>query len=228
MNRTIFRHRTLDQTKPLPIVHDITEIVKKDDSLMILIPNSQTDREIEKESDTKEIIEQEIRKIIDLFDKKKVIIIPKSEKLGSEKVHSAINENNYSSITNYAQTKFEQPKHYLLYSEKYRLDHCPKDYEASVYDINFLKHFNYFTVDELEKIIITLENDVNTGEMIPLERAQYLLRPMFGNKEQYFEKVYQVKNILLNNIYEIIFYFNKFILISSIGSQEEKNSKSLC
>ncbi len=31
MNRTNFRHRTLDQTKPLPIIHDITEIVKKED-----------------------------------------------------------------------------------------------------------------------------------------------------------------------------------------------------
>jgi len=57
--------------------------------------------------------------------------------------------------------------------------------------LNFLKHFNFFTADELEKIIITLENDVNTGEMIPLERAQYLLRQFFPTKEQYFDKVYQ-------------------------------------
>jgi len=191
MNRTNFRHRALDATKQLPIIHDITEVVKREDTMLIQIPNGHSDRQLDKESEVKEITEQEIKKIIDLFEKKKVIVIPKSEKLASEKVTPAINENNYSTNTNYTQTSFERPKHYLIYSEKSRFDAPFKEYEASVYDVNFLKHFNFFTTDELEKIIITLENDVSSGEMIPFERAQYLLRQMFSNKEQYFEKVYQ-------------------------------------
>jgi hypothetical protein len=216
MNRTNFRHRTLDQTKPLPIIHDITEIVKKEDPLLIVIPNGYTDRQIEKESDQKEIVEQEIKKIIDLFEKKKVIVIPKSEKIISEKVQPTINENNYTSISNYSQTNFDRPKHYLLYSERNRLETSIKDYEASVYDINFLKHFNFFSVDELEKIIITLENDVNTGEMIPFERAQYLLRPLFPNKEQYFEKVYQVISLYFPVYHDTLYNFSILLIIQLV------------
>ena len=207
MNRTNFRHRALDATKPLQIIHDITEVVKKEDSLLIQIPNGYSNHQNDKENEVKEIIEQEIKKMIDLFDKIKVIIIPKSEKLGSEKVQPAISENNYSAISNYSQANFERPKHYILYSEKNRLDITAKDYEPSVYDYNFLKHFDFFKIDELERIIIILENDVNSGEMIPLERAQYLLRQVFPNKEQYFEKVYQVCVTKYISI-DFYYYFN--------------------
>jgi hypothetical protein len=207
MNRTNFRHRTLDQSKPLPIIHDITEVVKKEDSLLIQIPNGHSDRQSERDSENREIIEQEIKKIIDLFDKKKIIIIPKSEKIGIEKDKPAINQNNYSTNSNYAQTEYTRPNHYLIYSEKNRFETVLKEYEATVYDIKFLQHFNFFTVDELEKIIMTLENDVNTGEMIPFERVQYLLRPMFPSKEQYFEKVYQVIILFLADIFSHYYIF---------------------
>jgi hypothetical protein len=137
------------------------------------------------------LIEEEIKRLNALFEKKKNILIPTKEK-SDKNNQPAINENNYQQVANYASVIFERPKHNLLFSAKNRLEGDTKEYEASIYDFAFLKNFNYFTVEELEIIIVTLENDVKFGEIIPFERAELLLKPLFPSKEQYFETVYKV------------------------------------
>lgn len=223
-SRTNFRHRNIDTSRPLTIFRDITLISKKEDfdenykctPGVNLGPN-------EIKIDKQYIIEKEIKRVLELFERKKVIVIPKTEVIEKPKTNS---EPNGYSVIEYIQTKFERPRHYIVYSDKERqFLNADKEYEANINDNNFLKRHEEFnlTVEELEKMITILEHDVS-GEMIPLERAEYLLCELFKcnfkdspQKKQHFESVYKV--IIIN--FDLILLYN-----ASIGVQEEKNRKS--
>ena len=66
MNKPSFRQRPIDYSKPLQLIKDINEVKKTAD-------------QAEKEEIT--IMESELKKILELYDRKKSIIIPKTEKI---------------------------------------------------------------------------------------------------------------------------------------------------
>jgi hypothetical protein len=152
-------------------------------------------------------IENELNKILELYDKKKIIIIPNTEKIDNnindsnkEKKNKLQNKNtsdkkeanskfNYN--IEYSRKEFKRPDHYIIYSEKNRLENSKREYEATDTDINFIPQFveNSIKVEDLEKIICLLENDIGTGEQIPPERVKELIKENFPKYEEYIEKI---------------------------------------
>lgn len=67
-----------------------------------------------------------------------------------------------------------------------------KEYEATVKEIDYIKKNDHnISVDQYEKAIISLENDVDKGEMIPKERAIEVLKKDLVNKEmEFYERIY--------------------------------------
>jgi hypothetical protein len=204
MNQRGFRKRDLDLSKPLQIIRDVSELYKKEDPLAL---NWVRDSYSDGQNEPKSIREAEIKKIIELFDKKKTIIIPKIEETP---VLCSTGEGKFSTLTvSYKQTEYIRPKHYLVYSEKNRLEPKVKDYEASQVDLNFLKFENFFiSCDELEKIISALENDINKGEMIPSERVKEIVIGIIPEKKQFVDKVIRVSKVFLSSS---LFYFKLFL-----------------
>jgi hypothetical protein len=101
---------------------------------------------------------------------------------------------NFSTLNlSYKQTEFIRPNHLIVYSEKNRLEPKEKDYEASISDLNFLTFEKFFiSIEQLEKIISALENDINKGEMIPPERAKEIIANIIPDKKDHVDKVYKV------------------------------------
>jgi hypothetical protein len=191
MTRTNFRPRTIDTAKPLPFIRDINDLYKKEDNSAL---NWVKETAQDGKPDSKSIIESEIKRIFELFDKKKTIIIPKAEKFEKATQPSSTGEGKFTTHTiTYKQTEFIRPKHYIVYSEKNRLEPKGKDYEATVVDLNFLSSEKFFiSTEELEKIISALENDVNKGETIPLERAKEIVVNLIPDKKQHVDKICKV------------------------------------
>jgi hypothetical protein len=187
MNRTNFRPRQLDYSKPIQIFSDINEVFKKEDlisstfSLGVCFDDKKTASEIE------------IKRIMDLFDKKKTIVIPKVEKLDKNpNAAPTTGEGNFSIDLNYKQKLYDRPKHYIIHSQKNILEPQGKDYEATIHDMNFLKYENMITLEELEKIISELENDINKGEMIPQERIREIILRLIPEKKGFVDKIAKV------------------------------------
>jgi len=152
-------------------------------------------------------IENELNKILELYDKKKIIIIPNTEKIDNnindsnkEKKNKLQNKNTsdkkeadskFKYNIEYSRKEFKRPDHYIIYSEKNRLENSKREYEATDTDINFIPQFveNSIKVEDLEKIICLLENDIGTGEQIPPERVKELIKENFPKYEEYNEKI---------------------------------------
>jgi hypothetical protein len=192
MTRTNFRPRTIDTAKPLTIIRDINDLYKKEDvAALTWIRESGN----EGKTDGKLILESEIKRIFELFDKKKTIIIPRAEKFEKKTQPASSGEGKFSTHTiAYKQSEFIKPKHYIVYTEKNRLEPKGKDYEATVVDLNFLTSEKFFiSTEELEKIISALENDVSKGETIPLERAKEIVVNIIPDKKQHVDKICKVR-----------------------------------
>lgn len=167
----------------------------------------------EKEKHT--VVEYEIKKIIELFDKKKTIVIPRAEDISKNSNASGnIESGNFSTLNlSYKQTEFIRPNHLIVYSEKNRLEPKEKDYEASISDLNFLNFEKYFiTVEQLEKIISALENDINKGEMIPAERAREIIANIIPDKKDHIEKIFKVIHIIIM-LFPFLLNFFLFFLV---------------
>lgn len=191
MSRTNIRHRAVDLSKPLQIITDINELYKKDENSAL---NWGKELSGDTKSETKSIKEAEIKKIIELYDKKRTIIIPKVEEKTPSGQPSQSSEGKFSTHTvAYKQTEYVRPKNYIVYSEKNRLEPQGKDYEATTVDMNFLNFEKFFiSVEELEKIISALENDINKGEMIPTERVKEIIQSIIPDKKQHIDKIIRV------------------------------------
>lgn len=191
MNRTNFRPRQIDYSKPLQLITDINEVSKKEDSASLnwVITSHNDDKKA-----SISLVEYEKQRIIELFSKKKTIEIPRVEKVDKKDIKPEQNgEGKFSTISNYKQYEYTRPKHYIVYSQKNVLEPKGKDYEATIYDFNFLKFENYFiSVDELERIISALENDINKGEMIPQDRIKEIILSVVPDKKQHADKIAKV------------------------------------
>jgi tRNA/tmRNA/rRNA uracil-C5-methylase (TrmA/RlmC/RlmD family) len=200
MNRTNFRPRQLDYSKPIQLVSDINEVFKKDDLILSTfgMGNSYEDK--------RSVTEIEIKRVMDLFDKKKTIVIPKVEKLDKNPNAAApTGEGNFSIDLNYKQKLYERPKHCIVYSQKNVLEPQGKDYEATIHDMNFLKYENTITLEELEKIVSELENDINKGEMIPQDRIREIILRIIPDKKGFVDKIAKVSLLTTSNYIIIVF-----------------------
>jgi hypothetical protein len=169
-------------------VTDINEVFKKEDTSAL---NWVSSSYLEEKRDPKALGDAEIKRILDLFDKKKNIVIPKSEEK-KETLPGQNGEGKFSINENYQQTHFEKPKHYIVFSQKNQLEPKTKDYEATIHDMNFLKYENFITLEELEKIISDLENDINKGEMIPTERIREIITRTIPDNKSQVDKICKV------------------------------------
>ena len=129
-NRINFRQRQVDFTRPLQIIIDVNEVSKKEDHINYL-SNYSNGHEEKKES--KLVVDFEIKKVIELFDKKKTIVIPHTEDF-SKKTNLPTNTNiesgSFSTLNlSYKQSEYLRPKHLIVYSEKNRLEPKDIDYE---------------------------------------------------------------------------------------------------
>ena len=191
-HRTGFRQRPIDATKQIQIVNNLKKVMES------------TDLESKKELNS---IETELNKILELYDKKKIIIIPNVEKIDNrnnesnkEKLKKSNSKNsslekkellmkNKSDIE-YIQKEFKRPNHYIIYSEKQRQENLKRDYEATINDINFINfEKGFMKLEELEKVISTLENDIGDGEQIPSERVKNIIIDLYPKYENYVEKI---------------------------------------
>ena len=191
----------------MQIITDVNEVSKKED--ITCIANG-----INVEKDSKTVVEYEIKKIIELFDKKKTIVIPRAEDFSKKPAPTQSSESgNYSTLNlSYKQTEFFRPKHFIVYSEKNRLEPKEKDYEASISDINFLSFEKFFiSIEQLERIISALENDINKGEMIPPERAKEIIANIIPDKKDHVDKVYKVNKSYL--LYLFLFFLLNCVLL---------------
>jgi hypothetical protein len=169
------------------IIRDLAEFMKKEDSSSLIFGNQVS---TELKLDTKAVIESEVKKICELFDKKKTIVIPKVE----SSANASTGEGKFTTLSlAYKQSEYQRPRHYIVYSEKNRLESQVKDYEATSIDLNFLKYENNFiSVEKFEEIISALENDINKGEMIPNERVRDIILGLIPDKKQHVDKLTKV------------------------------------
>jgi hypothetical protein len=174
-HRDGMRPRQIDDNKLYQVIKDI-ETAKK-----TLSPEDR--KELEK-------IEKDLQKAINHFDNKKKIEIPKSLILENNnlnnneknvKKNQNQNSNNQKSdIPVYTLKEYKRPDNYIIYSSKEREQIKTKDYEAKYPDQVFLKfHGDFMKIEELEKIISTLENNIGKGEKIPDEMAKKLIEENF-------------------------------------------------
>ena len=192
MQGKCIRHRVVDHSKPLPIIRDVCELFKKEDTMALTwVKDSVSDAK----NEPKSILEAEIKKIIELFDKKKTIIIPKVE--AQDKGQAQAGEGKFSThAVAYKQHEYDRPKYNIVYSERNRLEPKCKDYEVTVVDRNFLNFEKKFiSEEELEKIISALENDINKGEMIPNERVKEIILSIIPDKRQHVDKIIRVSKL---------------------------------
>ena len=186
-HRTGFRQRPIDSTKQIQIVNNLKKVMET------------TDEETKKELNN---IENELNKILELYDKKKIIIIPNVEKIDIirnnndsklKKPNSKNSEkkelNNKNNIE-YTQKEYKRPNHYIIYSERERQENLKRDYEATINDVNFINfEKGFMKLEELEKVISTLENDIGNGEQIPIERVKNLIINLYPKYENHVEKI---------------------------------------
>ena len=182
-HRDGMRQRQIDDNKPYHVIRDI-ETTKKN-----LAPEDL--KELEK-------IENDLYKAIKHFDNKKKIQIPKSiliennklnnneknnkneinEKSDKKKINNNIIQND---IPTYELQEYKRPNNYIIYSSKERDQTKVKDYEAKYPDQVFLNfHGDFMKLEDLEKIISVLENNIGKGEKIPDEMAKKLIEENFS------------------------------------------------
>ena len=196
----------------MTIINDINEVSKKED--ICLLSNNQNYYSEKDKDPSKTVVDYEIKKVIELFDKKKSIVIPKAEdfskKNGNEKSNGK--KENFSTLElEYKQTEFIMPKHFIVYSEKNRLEPKEIDFEASAPEISFLNFESHFiSKEKFEKIISALENDVNKGEMIPAEHAKEIIISLIPDKKEYVDKIYKV------NFFFFLFFILNFHFLFKI------------
>ena len=186
-HRTGFRQRPIDSTKQIQIVNNLKKVMET------------TDEETKKELNN---IENELNKILELYDKKKIIIIPNVEKIDIKRnnndsklkkpnsKNSEKKELNNKNNIEYTQKEYKRPNHYIIYSEKERQENLKRDYEATINDVNFINfEKGFMKLEELEKVISTLENDIGNGEQIPIERVKNLIINLYPKYENHVEKI---------------------------------------
>lgn len=188
-----------------------------------------------------EKIESDIKKVLHAFDTKKKIQIPKNiinisnNNYNLKKINLDKNErkknNPQSSHQNFELSEYKRPDNYIIYSSKERQQTQMKDYEAKSGDFLFLEyHGNFMKIDELEKIISTLENAIGKGEKIPDEMAKKIIEENFSKYKsksdiilKYFnDRRTEIKKSLLRKYWHLQKSTDKFFTTTFRRREREK------
>ena len=108
-HRTGFRQRPIDATKQIQIVNNLKKVMES------------TDQETKKELNT---IETELNKILELYDKKKIIIIPNVEKIDNRN-----NESNKEKLKKSNSKNSSLEKKELLMKNKSDIEYIQKEFK---------------------------------------------------------------------------------------------------
>ena len=166
------KQRPIDDTEPFYVTKDIEHDKKIASAIKLKVEN-------------------DIKKVLNAFDTKKKIQIPKS--LNNISINNNNSKNNnldknerkknnqQSTYINFELSEFKRPDSYIIYSSKEREQLNIKDYEAKSADFLFLEyHGDFMKIEELEKIISVLENNIGKSEKIPDEMAKKIIEENFS------------------------------------------------
>ena len=200
-------HHHRDGIRPRPIDDHKPYFVIKDLAQAKLTSNKEGQTELSN-------IEKELYKVLDYYDKRKKIEIPKT-KIINEKNDKNENKNNYNInnniiyinenndnanqnnnpyILNYKLSEYKRPDNYIIYSSsnKNKIESTKKIYEAKEADKIFLNiHQNFTKIEELENIIIDLENKSTNekDDKINEENAKKILETKYTNYKNYIDSI---------------------------------------
>ena len=149
--------------------------------------------------------QNDIKKVLHAFDTKKKIQIPKS--LNNISINNNNSKNNnfdknerkknnpQSTHQSFELSEFKRPDSYIIYSSKEREQLNIKDYEAKSPDFLFLEyHGDFMKIEELEKIISALENNIGKSEKIPDEMAKKIIEENFSKYKSESEMIIKYFN----------------------------------
>ena len=180
------KQRPIDDTEPFYVTKDIEHDKKIASAIKLKVEN-------------------DIKKVLNAFDNKKKIKIPKS--LNNISINNNNSKNNnldknerkknnqQSTYINFELSEFKRPDSYIIYSSKEREQLNIKDYEAKSADFLFLEyHGDFMKIEELEKIISVLENNIGKSEKIPDEMAKKIIEENFSKYKSESEMIIKYFN----------------------------------
>ena len=201
-HRDGIRPRPIDDHKPYFVIKDLDKA------------KSNSNKEGQTELSN---IEKELYKVLDYYDKRKKIEIPKTKIINekNDKNEKNENKNNYNInnniiyinenndntnqnnspyVLNYKLSEYKRPDNYIIYSSsnKNKIESTKKIYEAKEADKIFLNiHQNFTKIDELENIIIDLENKSTNekDDKINEENAKKILETKYTNYKSYIDSI---------------------------------------
>ena len=201
-HRDGIRPRPIDDHKPYFVIKDLDKA------------KSNSNKEGQTELSN---IEKELYKVLDYYDKRKKIEIPKTKIINekNDKNEKNENKNNYNInnniiyinenndntnqnnspyVLNYKLSEYKRPDNYIIYSSsnKNKIESTKKIYEAKEADKIFLNiHQNFTKIDELENIIIDLENKCTNekDDKINEENAKKILETKYTNYKSYIDSI---------------------------------------
>ena len=185
------KQRFIDDTKPFHVIKDLENEKKISSQDKLEVINK---------------IEANLKKVLHAFDTKKKIQIPKSLINISTNNNNNLKNNNLdknerkknnqqSTYINFELSEFKRPDSYIIYSSKEREQLNIKDYEAKSADFLFLEyHGDFMKIEELEKIISVLENNIGKSEKIPDEMAKKIIEENFSKYKSESEMIIKYFN----------------------------------
>ena len=202
-HRDGIRPRPIDDQKPYFVIKDL----------------SQAKSNSSKEGQTELCnIEKELYKVLEYYDKRKKIEIPKSKIINEKNDKNdknenknnyninnnliCINENNDNSeqnnnayVLNYKLSEYKRPDHYIIYSSKKKneIDSTKRIYEAKEADKIFLNVKQDFTnLEEFENIMVELENNATNekDDKINEEHAKKILDEKFPKYKKEADSIF--------------------------------------
>ena len=196
MKKKKIRERPIDYKKSFLVIKDLSkEKLKANNEQLIELNN----------------IEKDLKKVLEYYDKKKKIEIPKTKIINekNDKINNYfinnniiykdensnnINHNNNEYKLNYTLSEYKRPNQYIFYSssQRQKINSIKKEYEAKEADFIFLKiRENFMTIGELENIIIDLENNViyNKDDKIDEEKAKNIIETKYSKYKNYADSI---------------------------------------
>lgn len=196
-NKKKIRERPIDYKKAFQVIKDLEKEKKK--------ANNEQLTELKN-------IEKDLTKVLEYFDKKKKIQIPKAKIINEkneknnnnlyinnniiykDENSSNINHNSNEYKLNYILNEYKRPNNYIIYSSSQRKKNnlIKKEYEAKEADFIFLKiRNNFMKIEDLENIIIDLENNVtfNKDQKIDEEKAKNIIETKYATYKNYANSI---------------------------------------
>ena len=193
------RSRPIDDKKQLKVIKDLAKAKFDADNESLAEYNN---------------IEKELYKVLEYYEKRKKIEIPKGKIINEKNDKNEnkinlninnniiyINENNDNSnqnsnayTLNYKLLEYQRPENYIIYSslEKNKINSTQKLYEAKEADKMFLNfHDNFMKINELENILIDLESNTTNekDDKINEEGARKIIEQKYPKYKKYMDSI---------------------------------------